>query len=80
MNKSNIPDKQIPKFTFNFEFDEIGLILEQLQYREVIDLMDWFKIYKNGEKYRKNRPSVRPTQDPRAWWKFASIVLKNYLY
>jgi len=78
LNKSNIPDKQNPKFTFNFEFDDIAFALEEQQYRELIHLADWFNFYAKTEQYRKfPRPSVRPMEDPKAWWRFAQTCIRS---
>lgn len=76
LNKSNVPDKKTPKYTFHFEFDEIALALEQLQYRQLMGLMDWINMYSNAEKYKKFKPKTAVKADPKAWWKFACTYNK----
>ncbi|KAF2072652.1 hypothetical protein CYY_006031 [Polysphondylium violaceum] len=56
INKSILPNKHIPSFTFNFEFDEINFELESKQYQGIMALVDWFSLLKKGEKYRKYKP------------------------
>eukprot|EP01132_Coremiostelium_polycephalum_P004812 gene4812-5998_t len=56
INKSIIPNKNIPAYTFNFDFDEISWFLESNQYSGIMALVDWFTILKRGEKYRKFKP------------------------
>ncbi len=91
MSKSNVPDKQVPKYTFHFEFDEIGLAMEQMQYKQLMNWLDWLSTYFIGEKvcsplqkllklqYRRFRPSVGPKSDPKAWWRFACMSVLTAL-
>ncbi|EFA76521.1 hypothetical protein PPL_10289 [Heterostelium album PN500] len=70
INNSVLPNKLIPAFTFNFEFNEINLELESHQYVGIMALVEWFSILKKGEKYRKYKPKhgLRNNKDR---WKFA---------
>jgi hypothetical protein len=54
LNKSNIPDKKVPKYTLNFEFNDISLMAEEEQYKQLVALLDWFTIYSKGIKVLLN--------------------------
>jgi len=70
INKSILPNKYIPSFTFNFEFDEINFELESKQYAGIMALVDWFSLLKKGERYRKYKPKGGIT-NVRQRWRFA---------
>jgi hypothetical protein len=45
VNKSNIPDKNIPKYALQFEFDNISLKLDKLQFHKLSDFWDFMKTF-----------------------------------
>jgi len=65
----------IPKITLDFVFKEIGLSLEESQFKEVLNLADYIGNYIKGKNVRKYRPKERPNKNPKAWWKFISQVI-----
>lgn len=50
MNKSEVPDMNLPKIQMNFVFYEIGLALESNQYKNLTDMIDSFYRYHKGLK------------------------------
>ena len=73
INKNQIREKQQPKYNFNFQFEDIGITCNEIQYKQISDLLEWFTIYNKGYKYRKLRPLVRPhdSNTCKLWWYFA---------
>ncbi|THH01814.1 hypothetical protein EW026_g979 [Hermanssonia centrifuga] len=69
-NKSN---KDTPKFDVQLLFDEIGVLLDDNQYRDVISLIDMYHFYIRQHQYRKYRPSQPELghDKPKALMKFA---------
>ncbi|KAI9097290.1 hypothetical protein DFS34DRAFT_116945 [Phlyctochytrium arcticum] len=62
------------------EFDELGFVLDQAQFKNAISLLGTFSSYMKAQKYRRYRPpmTVTPKMDPAAWFKFAgTCVLKD---
>lgn len=86
LNKNYVSDKQLPKYTFTFEFEDIAISSEQTQFRQLFDLLDTFSLYSKGVKYQKLRPTIRPKENPKIWWNFArdcilsDIRERRYLY
>ncbi|GAM25179.1 hypothetical protein SAMD00019534_083540 [Acytostelium subglobosum LB1] len=70
INKSVIPNKMIPAYTFNFEFSEINLELDSNQYCGIMALVEYFSILKKGEKYRRFKPK-NGLSDSKDRWRFA---------
>ncbi|KDQ63547.1 hypothetical protein JAAARDRAFT_29565 [Jaapia argillacea MUCL 33604] len=50
-------DKDIPQFDVQLLFDEIGVILDDNQYRDAISLAEMFHFYARQHQYRKFRPT-----------------------
>ncbi|KAF4595031.1 vacuolar protein sorting-associated protein vps13 [Ophiocordyceps camponoti-floridani] len=77
LNKSG--DVVAPKFKVNLLFEEIGLVLDDHQYRDALMMADLFHYFIRHQEYRALKPKgVRPSQDPRAWFRFAGkAVLGN---
>ncbi|KAI9322742.1 hypothetical protein BX666DRAFT_2109183 [Dichotomocladium elegans] len=75
-----------PKTDVALFFDELGVCLDDHQYRDALLLVDLFHINLKKQKYLKFHPGrdVTPRKNPRAYWKFAiNAVLsevheKNY--
>ncbi|KAI6377701.1 hypothetical protein MCOR25_002425 [Pyricularia grisea] len=62
----------VPKFKANLLFDEIGLVLDDDQYRDGLMMVDLFHYFIRHQEYKKYQPKgVTPKEDPRAWFKFA---------
>lgn len=44
----------MPKYTFDFFFDEIRVSLDETQYKNLLKLMLWFEKYRDTQ-FRKSR-------------------------
>ncbi|KAK0465028.1 vacuolar protein sorting-associated protein 13 [Desarmillaria tabescens] len=49
-------DNHTPRFDLQLLFDEIGVALDDHQYRDVISLLDMYHVYIRQHQYRKYRP------------------------
>ncbi|KXJ86769.1 hypothetical protein Micbo1qcDRAFT_218953 [Microdochium bolleyi] len=62
----------VPKFKGSLLFDEIGVVLDDDQYRDGLMMVDLFHYFIRHQEYKKLQPKdVTPKEDPRAWFKFA---------
>jgi vacuolar protein sorting-associated protein 13A/C len=50
-------DQQTPKFDVQLLFEEIGFILDDHQYRDVISMVDMYHFFLRNQQYRRLRPS-----------------------
>ncbi|KAJ6610914.1 vacuolar protein sorting-associated protein 13 [Mycena sp. CBHHK59/15] len=50
-------DDKTPRFDVQLLFDEIGIALDDKQYRDTISLVDMYHVYMRQHQYRKFRPS-----------------------
>ncbi|KAI0171728.1 vacuolar protein sorting-associated protein 13 [Hypoxylon sp. FL1284] len=65
-------DTHVPKFMASLLFDEIGVVLDDDQYRDGLMMVDLFHYFIRHQEYKKLQPKgVTPQEDPRAWLKFA---------
>lgn len=79
MNKTGKPDK--PKLKAQMIFDEIGFILDEDQYRDVLMMVDLFHFYIRHQQYKKYQPKgVTPKENPRAWLKFATDAVLSQIH
>lgn len=78
MNKTANYDK--PKIKAQMLFDEIGFILDEDQYRDLLMMIDLFHFYIRHQQYRKFQPKVKPKEDPRAWFKFAGNAVLSQVH
>ena len=77
MDKSGKLDRAKLKAMLTFE--EIGVILDDDQYRDALMMIDLFHYFIRHQEFKKYQPKgVTPKEDPRAWLRFAgNAVLKN---
>jgi len=70
-------DKNTPHFDVQLLFDEIGVALDDNQYRDAISLVDMYHVYMRQRQYRNFRPSVEQlrTNRPKALLRFASQAI-----
>ncbi|KAF4635598.1 hypothetical protein G7Y89_g2500 [Cudoniella acicularis] len=62
-------------------FDEIGLVLDDHQYRDALMMVDLFHYFIRHQEYKKLQPKgVRPKEDPRAWLKFAGDAVLSKIH
>ncbi|CAL3963394.1 unnamed protein product [Diplocarpon coronariae] len=74
MDKSGKADR--PHIKAGLVFDEIGLVLDDDQYRDALMMVDLFHYFIRHQEYKKLQPKgVTPKQDPRAWLQFAGNAI-----
>ncbi|KAF3765567.1 vacuolar protein sorting-associated protein 13 [Cryphonectria parasitica EP155] len=79
MDKSG--DVRAPKWKANLLFDEIGIVLDDHQYRDALMLVDLFHYFIRHQEYKKYQPKgVTPKEDPRAWLKFAGDAVLSKIH
>lgn len=72
---------QVPKFKANLLFDEIGLVLDDQQYRDALMMVDLFHYFIRHQEYKKYQPKgVSPKEDPRAWLRFAGNAVLSKIH
>jgi len=70
-----------PKIKAGLVFEEIGLVLDDDQYRDALMMADLFHYFIRHQEYKKYQPKgVRPKEDPRAWLKFAGNAILNKIH
>jgi len=79
MDKSG--DIHVPKLNTTLLFDEIGLVLDDDQYRDALMMVDLFHYFIRHQEYKKYQPKgVSPKEDPRAWLKFAGNAVLGKIH
>ena len=78
-NKSYIPNKQIPWLTMDVLVNQLMFALNEVQYKSVLALVDYFLALNQRWQNRMHRPTEKPAKDPRGWWKYAFEVVKQNL-
>lgn len=79
MDKSG--DVHAPKWKANLLFDEIGIVLDDHQYRDALMMVDLFHYFIRHQEYKKYQPKgVTPKEDPRAWFKFAGEAVLRKIH
>ncbi|EFW98970.1 vacuolar protein sorting-associated protein vps13 [Grosmannia clavigera kw1407] len=74
-------DVQAPNFKANLIFDEIGVVLDDHQYRDALMMVDLFHYFTRHQEYKKYHPKgVRPLEDPRAWFRFAGNAVLGKIH
>ncbi|EAQ90313.1 hypothetical protein CHGG_02248 [Chaetomium globosum CBS 148.51] len=74
-------DPHVPKFKSNLLFDEIGLVLDDHQYRDALMMVDLFHYFIRHQEYKKYQPKgVTPKEDPRAWLRFAGDAVLGKIH
>ncbi|KAL1697196.1 hypothetical protein GGG16DRAFT_107114 [Schizophyllum commune] len=69
--------KETPHFDVQLLFDELGIVLDDDQYRDAISLVDMYHVYLRQRQYRKFRPPAEDfAQNPtRARLRFAAVAI-----
>lgn len=79
MDKSGKSDR--PHVKAGLIFDEIGLVLDDAQYRDALMMVDLFHYFIRHQEYKKLQPKgVSPKEDPRAWLKFAGNAVLSKIH
>ncbi|KJZ79741.1 hypothetical protein HIM_01210 [Hirsutella minnesotensis 3608] len=74
-------DIKVPRMKANLLFEEIGLVLDDDQYRDALMMVDLFHYFIRHQEYRGMKPKgVRPNQDPRAWLQFAGNAVLSKIH
>ncbi|KAH9944371.1 vacuolar protein sorting-associated protein 13 [Epithele typhae] len=70
-------DKEHPHFDIALSFDEIGVLLDDNQYRDAISLVDMYHFYIRQHQYQKYRPAATALQEnrPKALLQFATTAI-----
>ncbi|KAH9849745.1 vacuolar protein sorting-associated protein 13 [Lenzites betulinus] len=70
-------DKETPRFDVQLSFDEIGVLLDDNQYRDAISLVDMYHFYIRQHQYQKYRPAAEEFEKsrPKALLKFATTAI-----
>lgn len=79
MDKSGKADR--PHVKAGLIFDEIGLVLDDDQYRDALMMVDLFHYFIRHQEYKKLQPKgVSPKQDPRAWLQFVGNAVLSKIH
>ncbi|KAI8957626.1 vacuolar protein sorting-associated protein 13 [Daldinia sp. FL1419] len=74
-------DIHVPKFKASLLFDEIGVVLDDDQYRDGLMMVDLFHYFIRHQEYKKLQPKgVTAKEDPRAWLKFAGNAVLTKIH
>ncbi|XDG02739.1 hypothetical protein ABKA04_002354 [Annulohypoxylon sp. FPYF3050] len=74
-------DIHVPKFKASLLFDEIGVVLDDDQYRDGLMMVDLFHYFIRHQEYKRLQPKgVTPKEDPRAWLKFAGNAVLGKIH
>lgn len=74
-------DVRTPKFKGSLLFDEIGVVLDDDQYRDGLMMVDLFHYFIRHQEYKKYQPKgVSPKEDPRAWLRFAGDAVLSKIH
>lgn len=72
---------ETPKMKASLLFDEIGFVLDEDQYRDILMMIDLFHFYIRHQQYKKYQPKgITPKQDPRAWFRFAGKAILSQIH
>ncbi|KAJ2973574.1 hypothetical protein NQ176_g6529 [Zarea fungicola] len=74
-------DVQVPKLKASLLFEEIGLVLDDDQYRDALMMVDLFHYFIRHQEYKSLQPKgVTPKEDPRAWFQFAGNAVLGKIH
>ncbi|KAF8078623.1 vacuolar protein sorting-associated protein 13, partial [Lyophyllum atratum] len=68
-------DQNTPRFDVQLIFDEIGVALDDNQYRDIISLLDMYHVYVRQRQYRKFRPQEFSSTTPKGRLLFAGKAI-----
>ncbi|EHL03290.1 putative Vacuolar protein sorting-associated protein 13 [Glarea lozoyensis 74030] len=79
IDKSGKVDR--PHIKAGLIFDEIGLVLDDDQYRDALMMVDLFHYFIRHQEYKKLQPKgVSPKEDPKAWLQFAGNAVLSKIH
>ncbi len=50
LNKSRLPDMNVPEATLNFIFEKLSVCLAEAQFRDIFGLLSWLSLQSKGRK------------------------------
>ncbi|KAI5955057.1 VPS13 [Candida jiufengensis] len=72
--------KNQPHIVSDLAFEEFGLELNSQQYEDILWTASKFHWYMKTAKFRKLRPKVPPSEDPKTWFKYAAECVRNEIH
>ena len=78
MDKTGKTDRA--KMKARLLFNELGFLLDETQYRDLLMLVDLFHYFIRHQEYRKFQPTKRPKEDPKAWLRFAGKAVLDRIH
>ncbi|KAL5628611.1 hypothetical protein BROUX41_003359 [Berkeleyomyces rouxiae] len=73
-------NRRVPRFHADLLFDEIGLVLDDEQYRDGLMLVDLFHHFFRHQEYLRYQPKVSVKQDPLSWFRFAGNAVLTKIH
>ncbi|KAL2752446.1 hypothetical protein ACRALDRAFT_2112495 [Sodiomyces alcalophilus JCM 7366] len=74
-------DVHVPKVKARLLFEEIGLVLDDDQYRDGLMMVDLFHYFIRHQEYKKFQPKgITPKEDPKAWFRFAGNAVLSKIH
>ncbi|KOS20149.1 Vacuolar protein sorting-associated protein 13 [Escovopsis weberi] len=74
-------DILVPHVKASLLFEEIGVVLDDCQYRDALMMVDLFHYFIQHQEYRALKPkAVTPKEDPRAWFRFAGNAVLSKIH
>ncbi|KAF8938290.1 hypothetical protein BGZ58_001218 [Dissophora ornata] len=72
----------VPKAGVALDFDELGFVVDDEQYNNVLLMMGLFHSFMRQHEFRKFRPpsSITPKQDPLAWFRYAGNAVLSQIH
>jgi len=64
-----------PTVDMNVDSTDLHLLLSDLQYRQMLTALQYFRVLDTRRLLVTHRPTSRPTVDPRGWWRYAYKLL-----
>ncbi|KAK5174294.1 Vacuolar protein sorting-associated protein 13 [Saxophila tyrrhenica] len=78
MDKTGKTDRA--KMKARLLFNELGFVLDDTQYRDLLMLVDLFHYFIRHQEYKKLQPTKSPKEDPRAWLHFAGKAVLDRIH
>ncbi|KAF8984234.1 hypothetical protein BGZ46_008534 [Entomortierella lignicola] len=72
----------VPKAGVTLNFDELGFVVDDEQYKNVLMMISLFHSFMRQTEYRKFRPplSITPSKDPLAWFRYAGNAVLSQIH
>lgn len=72
--------EKYPHIKAELFFQEFGVELDSQQYRDLLWTASKFHWYLKTQKFRRLKPKVQVSEDPRAWFKYAAESIVNEIH